>query len=58
MEQEIKIAVIGGNGKSGTYLVKELLSQGFHLNLLIRHPENFLIIKFPGRSDKRRCERL
>jgi putative NADH-flavin reductase len=41
MEQEIKIAVIGGTGKSGKYLVKLLLSKGFHLRLLIRNPESF-----------------
>ncbi|WP_073572476.1 NAD(P)-dependent oxidoreductase [Algoriphagus zhangzhouensis] len=34
-----KIAVIGGTGKSGTYLVKELSSQGYQVNLLIRNPE-------------------
>lgn len=43
MEQEIKIAVIGGNGKSGKYLVKHLLSQSFHLRLLIRNPESLQI---------------
>lgn len=41
MEQEIKIAVIGSTGKSGKYLVKHLLNQGFHLKLLIRNPESF-----------------
>ena len=30
------IAVIGGTGKSGAYLVQELLRQGFRLKLLIR----------------------
>lgn len=34
-----KIAVIGGTGKAGKYLVKELLEQGFHIKLLIRNPE-------------------
>lgn len=34
-----KIAVIGGTGKSGTYLVKELLLEGCQVNLLIRNPE-------------------
>ena len=29
MEQKIKIAILGGSGKAGTYLVKELLHQGF-----------------------------
>ena len=36
MEQTIKIAVIGGTGKSGKYLVRELLKQGFRLKLLLR----------------------
>jgi putative NADH-flavin reductase len=35
------IAVIGGTGKSGKYLVKELLLQGFQIKMLIRNPENF-----------------
>jgi putative NADH-flavin reductase len=40
MEQVIKIAVIGSTGKSGKYLVKHLISRGFHLRLLIRNPES------------------
>lgn len=43
MEQIKKIAVIGGTGKSGKYLVKQLLDQGFHLKLLVRNPERFQI---------------
>lgn len=39
MKSNQKIAVIGGTGKSGTYLVKELLSRNFHVNLLVRNPE-------------------
>lgn len=38
-----KIAVIGGTGKSGQYLVKNLLEKGHSLKLLVRHPENFTI---------------
>ena len=30
------VAVIGGTGKAGTYLVQQLIHQGFHLNLLHR----------------------
>ena len=30
------VAVIGGTGKSGTYLVQQLLQQGFRLKLLVR----------------------
>jgi putative NADH-flavin reductase len=35
------IAVIGGTGKSGKYLVKELLLRGFQIKMLLRNPENF-----------------
>ena len=42
MEQKIKIAVIGGGGRTGKYLVQQLLSQGFYLKLLLRNPENSL----------------
>lgn len=42
MKQKIKIAVIGGGGRTGKYLVEQLLSQGFYLKLLLRNPENFL----------------
>ena len=38
-----KIAVIGGTGKAGRYIVKELLSRGYHLKLLLRFPENLQI---------------
>ncbi len=41
MNQPIKIAVIGGTGKSGKYLVTELLNQGFRFKMLLRNPENF-----------------
>lgn len=37
--KENKIAIIGGTGKAGKYLVKELLEQDFRLKLLIRNPE-------------------
>jgi putative NADH-flavin reductase len=43
MESKIKIAVIGGTGKSGKYLVKELIKQGYPLKLLIRDPAKFQI---------------
>lgn len=38
-----KIAVIGGTGKSGTYLVKELLQQGYSIKLLHRNPSSLSI---------------
>ena len=43
MNRKIKIAVIGGTGKSGKYLVKQLIEQGFHLKILLRNPDNFQI---------------
>lgn len=36
-----RIAIIGGTGKSGRYLVKNLLEKGFSIKLLLRHPEDF-----------------
>lgn len=42
MKQQ-KIAVLGGAGRTGKYLVNQLISKGFQLKVLLRHPENFLI---------------
>ncbi|CAG4990632.1 hypothetical protein DYBT9275_00576 [Dyadobacter sp. CECT 9275] len=36
-----KIAVIGGGGKTGKFLVKSLLTHGFSVKLLLRHPADF-----------------
>lgn len=33
-----KIAVIGGTGKSGKYVVKQLIEKGFQIKLLVRNP--------------------
>jgi len=41
MKQKIKIAIIGGTGKSGKYLVNQLINQGFQLKILLRNPDNF-----------------
>ncbi|RUT69723.1 NADH-flavin reductase [Flavobacterium cupreum] len=41
--KNIKIAVLGGGGKTGKYLVNQLLKQGFSIKLLLRTPENFTI---------------
>lgn len=41
MKHITKIAVIGGTGKSGQYVVRELLKNNFQCKLLLRHPENF-----------------
>ena len=39
MEQNIKIAIIGGTGKAGRFLVKELVNQGFKIKVLTRNPD-------------------
>jgi putative NADH-flavin reductase len=44
MEHKIKIAVIGGTGKSGKYLVQELVAQGLPSKLLLRNPAAFQIV--------------
>lgn len=38
-----KIAIIGGTGKSGQYLVQNLLKKGYSLKMLVRNPKNFTI---------------
>ncbi|MEK6481341.1 NAD(P)H-binding protein [Catalinimonas sp. 4WD22] len=43
MKHDIKIAILGGSGKSGKYLVRQLLAQGYSCKLLLRNPENFTI---------------
>ncbi|ASK29062.1 epimerase [Chryseobacterium sp. T16E-39] len=37
------IAIIGGTGKSGKYLVQQLLQKGYPISVLLRNPENFKI---------------
>ncbi|MEO6286175.1 MAG: NAD(P)H-binding protein [Dyadobacter sp.] len=43
MEAIQKIAVIGGGGRTGKYIVDQLLQKGFSLRLLLRNPETFTI---------------
>jgi putative NADH-flavin reductase len=38
MQNNIRIAVIGGTGKSGKYLVQQLLNRGFSIKMLVRNP--------------------
>ncbi len=40
MKNNVKIAIIGGTGKSGTYLVRELLNRGYNLKALVRNSDN------------------
>jgi len=39
MKHPEKIAVLGGTGKAGRYLIKQLLKQGFAVKTLARNPE-------------------
>ncbi|MEM1136663.1 MAG: NAD(P)H-binding protein [Bacteroidota bacterium] len=41
MTTQIKIAIIGGTGKSGKYLVKQLINQGIPFKMLLRNPDKF-----------------
>ena len=43
MQQSSTIAVIGGTGKAGKYLVNLLIQRGFNLKILLRNPEKFQI---------------
>jgi putative NADH-flavin reductase len=39
MQNNIKIAVIGGTGKAGKYLVQQLIHREFHFKMLVRNPD-------------------
>lgn len=41
MNQENKIAIIGGGGRTGKYIISQLLSLGYSLKVLLRNPEYF-----------------
>ncbi len=43
MQSNLKIAVLGGTGKSGKFLVNQLLAQSIPFKILIRNPEKFKI---------------
>lgn len=40
---KIKVALIGGTGKAGRYLLKQLISEDYSISVLIRNPEKFQI---------------
>ena len=42
MAKTYKIAVIGGTGKAGTFLVKELIKQGYSVKILTRSSEKII----------------
>ena len=41
MNQNIKIAVFGGGGRTGKYLITQLVEKGYRVKLLLRNPESF-----------------
>lgn len=41
MKNISKVAVLGGGGRTGKYLVNQLLEQGFRVKLLLRNPDHF-----------------
>lgn len=43
MQQSSIIAIIGGTGKAGKYVVNQLLQRGFRLKILLRNSEKFTI---------------
>lgn len=43
MKNISKVAVLGGSGRTGKYLVNQLLENGFSVKLLVRNPDNFTI---------------
>jgi putative NADH-flavin reductase len=43
MNQNIKIAVLGGGGRTGQYLITQLIEKGFSIKVLLRNTETFRI---------------
>lgn len=43
MKNISKVAVLGGGGRTGKYLVNQLLEKGFKVKLLLRNPDDFTI---------------
>ena len=43
MNQNIKIAVLGGGGRTGKYLINQLIEKGYSIKVLLRNPETFQI---------------
>ena len=41
MNQQKAIAILGGGGRTGKFLVGQLIDQGYRLKVLLRSPENF-----------------
>ena len=43
MNQNNTIAVLGGGGRTGKYLITQLIEKGYHVKILLRNPDNFQI---------------
>ncbi|QSW87044.1 NAD(P)H-binding protein [Flavobacterium endoglycinae] len=43
MKNISKVAVLGGAGRTGQFLVNQLLHQGFSVKALVRNPDNFTV---------------
>jgi putative NADH-flavin reductase len=41
MNQNLKIAVFGGGGRTGKYLLTQLIENGYRIKVLLRNPESF-----------------
>ena len=41
MSQVKTIAVLGGGGRTGKFLISKLTENGYRLKVLLRNPENF-----------------
>ncbi|NTD99107.1 NAD(P)H-binding protein [Agrobacterium tumefaciens] len=43
MNQHIQIAILGGGGRTGKYLINQLIENGYSIKVLLRNPETFEI---------------
>src|SRR5262245_20605134 len=40
-EESVKVAILGGSGKAGRFLVKQTFEAGYQMRLLLRNPDKF-----------------
>jgi putative NADH-flavin reductase len=45
LKDDYKVAVLGGTGKAGHYVINELIKQGYSVKMLVRNPD-----KAPGKN--------
>ncbi|MDQ6471259.1 NAD(P)H-binding protein [Flavobacterium sp. LHD-80] len=43
MKNSVKVAVLGGAGRTGNYVINQLLEKGFSVKALVRNPDKFTI---------------